>query len=130
MSIISRMHLCALSGAAAVLTTALAPVAAHAEGYFDCTPIQVIERSNRIDVQCDSAYPVGIDILAIDWISFVTFPKTDVPQMERFIDFATKALIEGKYFRTFVPDDSSGNLNGCLADNCRTVTTPFSIKQP
>jgi hypothetical protein len=59
----------------------------------------------------------------------VTFPKTDVAQMERFMDVAMRALIEGHYFRVFVPDSDAENLNGCLSENCRTVTTPFSLRQ-
>ena len=106
----------------------LAPGSARADSYFDCEPVEVIERSNRIGVQCENPFPVGNDILNIDWIYFVTFPKTDQAQMERFIDFATKALIEGKYFRVLVPESSSGNISGCLEDDCRTVATPFSIK--
>jgi hypothetical protein len=118
-----------LLGAAALITLST-PFAAHADTYFDCTPIEVIERSNRIGVSCQDAVPVGIDILALDWISFITFPKTDVAQMTRFMELATTALVEGKYFRVWVPTDDSGNLNGCESSNCRTVTTPFSIKQP
>jgi hypothetical protein len=128
MNIVSKFILpCLLSVLA--LMTLCAPLSARAEGTFDCEPIEVIERSNRIGVECQDAFPVGIDILAIDWIKFVTFPKTDVAQMERFMDVAMRALIEGKYFRVFVPDSDAENLNGCLSENCRTVKTPFSIRQ-
>jgi hypothetical protein len=128
MHIVSKFVLTFLLSGPALLTLC-APLSARAGGLFDCEPIEVIERSNRIGVECQNSFPVGFDILAIDWIKFVTFPKTDVAQMERFMDVAMRALIEGKYFRVEVPDDDAGNLNGCLPENCRTVTTPFSIRE-
>jgi hypothetical protein len=123
------MNLSRLILAATTLFAVSTPLTARADVYFDCTPIEVTERSNRVDVRCEDAVPVGVDILALDWISYVTFPKTDIAQMTRFMDLASKALIEGHYFRVFVPTDPSGNLNGCLESNCRTVSTPFTLKK-
>lgn len=106
---------------------AFAPTMASANLDFDCEPIVIIERSNRVGVHCLHPYPGGIDALAIDWIYFITFPKTDQAQMRRFLDFATTAMIEGKYFSVDVPTTADDNINGCLPENCRTIGTPFAI---
>ena len=108
---------------------ALLPITSFAGSLnFDCEPVQIIERSNRVGVKCLNPYPGGIDALAIEWIYFVTFPKTDQAQMERFLNFATTAMVEDKYFKVDVPATGEDNINGCLEENCRTVTTPFAIE--
>jgi hypothetical protein len=112
-----------------ILMVVYVPLPARADNNVDCEPIAVYEYSNRIGVECLTSYPEGNDILALDWVKFVSFPKTDVAQMERFRDTAMRALIENLYFRVFLPSSSAGNVNGCLSDNCRTVSTPFSIRQ-
>lgn len=98
------------------------PVDAFADTPFECEPVQVIERSNRIGVQCSNSVVAGTDT-----VSFITYAKTDVALMERFFRTAMSALLGKKKLFVELPDDGTGNLNGCLTTNCRTVTFPFAI---
>ena len=107
---------------------AWAPVTSFADTNFDCEPIRVLERSNRVDVRCLYPFVGGNDILNIDWVYWLTFPKTDPAQMERFLAMATTALVEGKYFSVDVPTMPDGNISGCQDDDCRTVSTPFGLR--
>ncbi len=105
------------------LFVAATPGLALADVPFSCEPTQVIERSNRIGVTCSNSVVAGSDT-----ISFVSYAKTDVALMERFVRVAISALLSKKKLFVEVPEDGSGNLNGCQVSNCRTVTFPFAVR--
>lgn len=108
--------------AASALAVFASPLAAWADVDFDCDVIRVIERSNRIGVNCSNSIAVGADT-----VEFITYAKTDVAAMDRFTKMATAAMLSRKKFHVELPESSAGNVSGCEASNCRTVTFPFAI---
>jgi hypothetical protein len=97
---------------------ALAPAVARADTWFECTPIQVTEASNRVDVLCSNSLP-----LSADTIIYVAIAKTDVAKASRFVSMATAAVLSGQIFRALVPTSSATNTAGCDPNNCRTPST-------
>ena len=96
---------------------------AYANTVFYCAPKVVRERSNRIEVRCHNSVRVGSDT-----VEAITYAKTDVPRMERFIRIAVAAMLSKKKLRVELPTSTSGNLNGCYGP-CRTITYPFGLEE-
>lgn len=104
----------AAMGLAALLVS---PLEARADGYFSCTPDNVIEFAGRVHVHCTNTWAAGADT-----ISYIAIDKTDTAKLARFVSFAQGAVLAKKTFYVYLLTSSATNVSGCQTSNCRTPT--------
>ena len=101
------------------LTLALAPVAlapmASQAAWFNCTPDEILEHSNRLAVHCTNTI-----VLSGNTVHYLAISKANGGVVGRFLTAALGAFMSGGVFSVDIPDTSAGNTPDCGAANCRS----------
>lgn len=94
----------------------------YAANTYLCTPLEVIEWSDRVAVTCSNSITLNSNTV---W--YMAIGVTDAEKAKRFVSMATAALVSGRKFYGDVPTVGGGSPAGCLAGNCR-IPTAFGVK--
>jgi hypothetical protein len=116
-------------------------VKAHADVWFPCMPVEIMEFANpddpardRVHVKCSNVQTLGStdpDNPNPDraTIRFIAIDKRQVAKVDRFLNLATTAFACGHIFRVLIPESADSNVPGCLESDCRTPKA-FGVTMP
>jgi hypothetical protein len=116
----SRIKALAASlGALAFAAVSLSAGNAAAAGWYNCVPTSVFEYNGELEVSCSNNWTTGVN-----WVGLTISSATDM-QEERFVQFATAAILSGKRFRVYMTDTACP----VAGSNCRLATS-WSLYPP
>lgn len=102
----------------------LMPASSASADWVQCVPVHVAQESDdRLTVRC--ATPINFGGAVVEYLAI---SARDAGRADRFVTFATTALLSGSFFMADIVADVSTNTPGCLAIDCRTPRA-FGVKR-